>query len=234
MWGDDSTVSVVDRTPVLNFDARPAAFGPAEDVLGYLIRVEDFSVPCDGRSGGGDGDGDGGEPVGDEDGDVEDHRGNSKPWWPDDGREWEPMEHKLDARHGCPRLCMRGKDRPQSSETWMALVMRGGCTFVDKVRGAQRFGAKGVVVGGETEEQDRNGDGLVQMFSLGMSFCVLCARCDRLWQALMRTRSCMKETHRTYRSRPPISHTSPTSPSHPSSHPLTHPSLVCAPYPSGS
>ena len=169
VWGDDSTVTVVDRTPALNFNARPAAFGPTSDVLGYLIRVEDFSVPCD------------------EDGGDINHDGQG-PWWPGGGSEWksEPLtaangipdrreeaeeaerEWKLEARHGCPRLCVRGKDRPQSSETWMALVMRGGCTFVEKVREAQRFGAKGVVVGGETEEQDHHGDGLVQMFSLGM------------------------------------------------------------------
>ena len=175
VWGDDSTVTVVDRTPALNFNARPAAFGPSSDVLGYLIRVEDFSVPCD--------------QPGD---DVS--RGGSGPWWPGRGNEWEsePLvasnetpeqqreeaereaekaerEWKLEARHGCPRLCMRGKEKPQSSETWMALVVRGGCTFVEKVREAQRFGAKGVVVGGETEEQDQHGDGLVQMFSLGMT-----------------------------------------------------------------
>jgi PA domain len=174
VWGDDSTVSVVDRTPVLNFNARPAAFGPASDVLGYLIRVEDFSVPCD------------------EDEDGVEHHGHG-PWWPGGGSEWETessvapdgaaerrreeaekrAEHdwKLEARYGCPRLCVRGKDKPQSSETWMALVMRGGCTFVEKVREAQRFGAKGVVVGGETKAQDQHGDGLVQMFSLGISVC---------------------------------------------------------------
>ncbi|KAF8527346.1 hypothetical protein JB92DRAFT_2698718 [Gautieria morchelliformis] len=140
VWGDDSTVTVVDRTPVLNFNARPAAFGPASDVLGYLIRVEDFSVPCD------------------EDGDDAAPNGTAK---------WHREEVK--ARHGCPRLCVRGKDKPESSETWMALVMRGGCTFVEKVREAQRFGAKGVVVGGETKAQDQHGDGLVQMFSLGDS-----------------------------------------------------------------
>lgn len=176
VWGDDSTVSVVDRTPALNFNARPAAFGPSSDVLGYLIRVEDFSVPCD------DQDEDGGR-----DGDA-----IEGPWWPGGGSEWDSdtppgngtaerrrrkeeedqaaLEWRLEARHGCPRLCVRGKDKPRSSETWMALVMRGGCTFVDKIREAQRFGAKGVVVGGETAEQDGHGDGLVQMFSLGRSF----------------------------------------------------------------
>lgn len=162
VWGDDSTVSVVDRTPILNFKARPAAFGPATDVLGYMIRVEDFSTPCDDDDPGGD-DGDG---VGE------------GPWWPGGGseREWGADKANrtgyarsgaLDPRFGCPRLCVRGPNKPEVSETWMALVMRGGCTFVEKVRAAQRFGAKGVVVGGENGEQDSHGDGLVQMYNLG-------------------------------------------------------------------
>ncbi|KAF8581577.1 hypothetical protein K439DRAFT_1414191 [Ramaria rubella] len=141
VWGDDSTVTVVDRTPVIDFAARPAAFGPIADVLGYLIRVEDYSVPCEGA-----GNGNGGDDI----------SGGDEPWWPG-------------ARHGCPRLCMRDEHKPRSSETWIALVMRGQCTFVEKIREAQRFGAKGVVVGGETAEQDQHGDGLVQMYSLGDS-----------------------------------------------------------------
>ena len=159
VWGADTTVSVVDRTPVLSFDGRPAAFGPGVDVLGYMIRVEDFSVPCDDTGGG-----------------IDDREDG--PWWP--GSEYqvgeaaylpgneERCQWTSQARQGCPRLCMRGNHEPQSSETWIALVMRGGCTFVDKVREVQRFGAKGVVVGGANEEQDRHGDGLVQMFSPGV------------------------------------------------------------------
>ncbi|KAF8507378.1 hypothetical protein BU17DRAFT_57471 [Hysterangium stoloniferum] len=153
VWGDVSTVSVVDRTPILTFNARPAGFGPASDVLGYMIRVEDFSSPCDDGGAGGsddDGDGDGQEPTGYGDGDGDGPRGLA-----------------LDPRFGCPRLCVRGPNKPEVSETWIALVMRGGCTFVDKVREAQRFGAKGVVVGGQNGEQDSHGDGLVQMYSLG-------------------------------------------------------------------
>ncbi|KIJ54986.1 hypothetical protein M422DRAFT_24845 [Sphaerobolus stellatus SS14] len=161
VWGDDSTVSVVDRTPALTFSARPAAFGPAENVLGYMIRVEDFSVRCDD-------DDEGGKKK-------RKHRVDfpDEIEWPGAGSEgWEAgstMEETgdLEPRHGCPKLCMKDKHKPEVTETWIALVMRGGCTFVDKVREAQRFGAKGVVVGGETREQDMHGDGLVQMYSIG-------------------------------------------------------------------
>lgn len=152
-------VAVVDRTPALTFNARPAAFGPSKDVLGYMIRVEDFSVPCDDEEGT-----EGGEKT-------------HEPWWPGGGNEsgWERLRlqkasKNSDVRHGCPKLCLKDKNKPEVTETWIALIMRGECTFVDKVREAQRFGAKGVVVGGENAEQDSHGDGLVQMYSMGESF----------------------------------------------------------------
>jgi E3 ubiquitin-protein ligase RNF13/E3 ubiquitin-protein ligase RNF167 len=49
----------------------------------------------------------------------------------------------------------------------MALVQRGECHFVDKVREAQRLGAKAVVVGGDDPEISGNPDTLVNMFSPG-------------------------------------------------------------------
>lgn len=162
VWGDESTVSVVDRSPVLSFVGRPAAFGPQKDVLGYMIRVEDFSVPCDdndGEDGGGGTD----EP----------------PWWPGGGAEegWSRLDDNTqDAKFGCPKLCVGGEHKPEVSETWIALIMRGGCSFVDKVREAQKFGAKGVVVGGENAEQDAHGDGLVQMYSLGGLLAIVCPK----------------------------------------------------------
>jgi len=48
-WGSESTVSVVDRTPPVSFPSRPAAFGPGltEPLLGYVIPLSSFTVPCD-------------------------------------------------------------------------------------------------------------------------------------------------------------------------------------------
>ncbi|KAF9508013.1 hypothetical protein BS47DRAFT_1373759 [Hydnum rufescens UP504] len=53
--------------------------------------------------------------------------------------------------------------RPDRSETWVALVQRGECSFVDKVREAQKFGARGVIVGGSEDTTD--GDDLITMYS---------------------------------------------------------------------
>lgn len=58
---------------------------------------------------------------------------------------------------------------PERSETWLALVQRGECSFVDKVREAQRLGARGVVVGG-AQENAAQGDELVTMYSPGSYF----------------------------------------------------------------
>ncbi|KAH9480598.1 putative RING finger protein C57A7.09 [Psilocybe cubensis] len=64
---------------------------------------------------------------------------------------------------GCPDLCLNGSERP--TETWIALVQRGKCEFVKKVREAQRLGAKAVVVGGEDPEISGFPDTLVNMYS---------------------------------------------------------------------
>lgn len=69
---------------------------------------------------------------------------------------------------GCPTLCRTGPNEPESSETWIALVQRGECQFVDKVREAQRLGAWLVVVGGDNPETSGNPDGLVNMYSPGV------------------------------------------------------------------
>jgi len=34
---------------------------------------------------------------------------------------------------GCPKLCINGPRRPDLGESWIALVQRGHCSFVDKV-----------------------------------------------------------------------------------------------------
>ncbi|EAU86123.1 hypothetical protein CC1G_07202 [Coprinopsis cinerea okayama7 len=64
---------------------------------------------------------------------------------------------------GCPTLCLKGDVKPD--DTWIALVQRGKCEFVKKVREAQRFGARAVVVGGEDPEKTGYPDTLVNMYS---------------------------------------------------------------------
>ncbi|KAF7332354.1 Mismatch repair-related protein [Mycena kentingensis (nom. inval.)] len=72
----------------------------------------------------------------------------------------------LPTNHGCPRLCISGPHHPDPSDTWIALVQRGGgCEFVKKVREAQRLGARAVVVGGENPEISGYPDLLVNMYS---------------------------------------------------------------------
>ena len=66
-----------------------------------------------------------------------------------------------DPVQGCPDLCVDGTQQPEQSETWIALVQRGGCPFVDKARQAQRLGAKAVVVGGDRDSPDA----LLNMYS---------------------------------------------------------------------
>ena len=47
-WAADGSVSVVDRTPVLTYPARPASFGTelAEPLLGYVIPLAAFTEAC--------------------------------------------------------------------------------------------------------------------------------------------------------------------------------------------
>ncbi|TFK89716.1 hypothetical protein K466DRAFT_486208 [Polyporus arcularius HHB13444] len=68
---------------------------------------------------------------------------------------------EADPVYGCPELCISGPHEPERTDTWIALVQRGGCPFVEKARQAQRLGAKAVVVGGDRE----NPDALLNMFS---------------------------------------------------------------------
>lgn len=66
-----------------------------------------------------------------------------------------------DPVQGCPELCVDGPHQPERSETWIALVQRGGCPFVEKARQAQSLGARAIVVGGDRE----NPDALLNMYS---------------------------------------------------------------------
>jgi E3 ubiquitin-protein ligase RNF13/E3 ubiquitin-protein ligase RNF167 len=66
---------------------------------------------------------------------------------------------------GCPFLCINGPNQP--TESWIALVQRGKCEFVKKVRQAQWLGARAVVVGGENPDVSGYPDTLVNMYSPG-------------------------------------------------------------------
>ncbi|EGN98507.1 hypothetical protein SERLA73DRAFT_183556 [Serpula lacrymans var. lacrymans S7.3] len=131
VWGAESTVSVVDRSPSLSYPARPAAFGPELDLplLGYVIPMSSFTSPC-----------------------------------PDNDSKAVFDEA---SNFGCPTLCVSGPHEPDPKESWIALVQRGHCPFVDKVREAQRLGARAVVVGGEDPKVSGFPDTLVNMYSKG-------------------------------------------------------------------
>ncbi|KAJ7693942.1 hypothetical protein B0H17DRAFT_1058763 [Mycena rosella] len=130
-WGAESTVSIVDRSPVLSFASRPAAFGAeiTDPILGYVIPLSSFTVACS------------------------------------DASLLPANTSLLPANTGCPRLCLAGPHQPDPSETWIALVQRGNCEFVKKVREAQHLGARAVVVGGTNPEITGYPDALVNMFS---------------------------------------------------------------------
>ncbi|KAJ7284161.1 hypothetical protein C8J57DRAFT_1294697 [Mycena rebaudengoi] len=125
-WGAESTVSVVDRSPMLSFASRPAAFGAEinDPILGYVIPLSSFTAKC---------------PT-----------NTSSP---------NANALSLPPNYGLP-------EPPDPSETWIALVQRGGCEFVNKVREAQRLGARAVVVGGENPALTGHPDALVNMYSL--------------------------------------------------------------------
>ena len=52
---------------------------------------------------------------------------------------------------GCPKLCLAGDKSPEPSETWIALVQRGKCEFVKKVREAQLAQYNYILVVGDEE-----------------------------------------------------------------------------------
>ncbi|KIY46725.1 hypothetical protein FISHEDRAFT_46690 [Fistulina hepatica ATCC 64428] len=122
-WGAESTVSIVDRTPVLSFASRPAAFGAQiiDPILGYVIPLSSFTVPCNSN--------------------------NTADNW------------------GCPPLCKLSDKELDPEETWIALVQRGRCEFVSKVREGQRLGARAVIVGGDDPDISGYPDTLVNMYS---------------------------------------------------------------------
>ncbi|OBZ71507.1 Receptor y region, transmembrane domain- and RING domain-containing protein 3 [Grifola frondosa] len=80
---------------------------------------------------------------------------------PLDPNNTSPYPFDADPVQGCPNLCISGPHQPEVKETWIALVQRGGCPFVEKARQAQKLGAKAVVVGGDRD----NPDALLNMYS---------------------------------------------------------------------
>lgn len=135
-WASDGTVSVVDRSPATTFPARPASFGMylSDPMLGHVIPLSSFTAPCPSS--------------------------NKSTTF---GVTWARWKFAADPVFGCPDLCVTGEHAPDSTETWIALVQRGGCPFVEKARQAQRFGAKAIVVGGDKG----NPDALLNMYSEG-------------------------------------------------------------------
>ncbi|KAH8822538.1 hypothetical protein DL96DRAFT_1618097 [Flagelloscypha sp. PMI_526] len=139
------SVTVVDRNPMVSFDARPAAFGPemVVPILGYLIPLSSFTYTCD------------------------DPHASSDSTDPNAGCPnlcVYPDAHTTDA-NSTTDLSKTGA--PDPTESWFALVQRGTCDFANKAREAQRLGAQGIVVG--NYQTIGGGDGLVSMYSPGDS-----------------------------------------------------------------
>jgi len=86
---------------------------------------------------------------------------------PNDSISSSSPSHPIDTPYnlGCPVLCLDGPHEPEPTESWIALVQRGGCQFVEKTREAQRLGAKAIVVGGDNPDIYGNPDTLVNMYS---------------------------------------------------------------------
>ena len=164
-WGLDSSVSIVDRSPPITFTARPASFGLnlEEPLLGYVIPLDAFTVPCDEE------DLKSGSkldkaPVRSTDEVFDDSSGSGNP--AEEGLVSDTPTDTPD-NLGCPKVCVAGPYKPDSNDPWIALVQRGGCQFVDKAREAQRLGAKAIVVGGDNPDLYGNSDTLVNMYSPG-------------------------------------------------------------------
>ena len=108
-WGADNTVSVVDRSPPVSFVSRPASFGRViEDALnGYGIPMNSFTVQC------------------------HDDKNKTRNLF---GYRHGDLFEGIGPNLGCPRLCPSGNHMPLPEESWIAIVQRGNCSFVSKVR----------------------------------------------------------------------------------------------------
>ncbi|CAE6414621.1 unnamed protein product [Rhizoctonia solani] len=123
----ESRLSLVDHDPIQTFTTRPAIFGThivtSPGLLGHLLPLNSFTV----------------------------HTNESH----DQFRTTPgivPYPITQD-NTGCPPLQIPDQHpRPSMNESWIALVMRGGCSFDDKVRQAQKLGARAAIVGGKPQD----------------------------------------------------------------------------------
>ncbi|KAF8610020.1 hypothetical protein BDV93DRAFT_539940 [Ceratobasidium sp. AG-I] len=127
----ESELSVVDQEPIQTFMTRPALFGThivnSPGLLGHLLPLNSFTV----------------------------HRNTTHKVTPDArGVVRYPLSRD---NTGCPPLHIpEGHPQPSMNESWIALVMRGGCGFDEKVRQAQSLGARAAVVGASPPADGRD------------------------------------------------------------------------------
>ncbi|KAJ1309754.1 hypothetical protein OPQ81_006519 [Rhizoctonia solani] len=122
----ESELSVVDQEPIRTFTTRPALFGThiltSPGLLGHLLPLNSFTVHVN---------------------TTYDHIRAAAP-----GTVPYPITKD---NSGCPPLQIPNHHpRPSMNESWIALVMRGGCGFDEKVRQAQKLGARAAIVGGKS------------------------------------------------------------------------------------
>ena len=190
-WGLDSSVSIVDRSPPVTFTARPASFGLnlEEPLLGYVIPLDAFTVPCDKHESEPDLESDG--MLARDVGKVFDGSSGSMTATEEGLTSDKPTDTPDNL--GCPKVCVGGPYEPDSNDPWIALVQRGGCQFVDKAREAQRLGAKAIVVGGDNPDLHGNPDTLVNMYSPGAYM----RACSMLPSGWLTCWAGLQRTHRT-------------------------------------
>lgn len=169
-WFTEGTLTIVDRQPAIQYVTRQAMFGPRFDeyrrggkeredeedeggmLMGYLIPLQEFLVPCKGN----------GTLI--ERG-SEGVQSKIRKWLnPHRSPIHSTSTESTPADLACTPLCLPATSSPHPAETdtWIALVHRGQCAFATKIRQAQRWGAKAVVVGGFDED-------MINMYSQGLS-----------------------------------------------------------------
>jgi hypothetical protein len=156
---------VIDRERPVTFPARPALFGAdlKSPLLGYVIPLSSFTQPCNSS-------------------DIV-VSPSSDPVRPLDDPSASPGDDTVN--DGCPSLCQSGPHTPGPTEPWIALVQRGNCSFADKARQAQHWGAKAVVVGNYDPETYGISDTLVSMIESGTSlFVATCIATYDMLQAI--------------------------------------------------
>ncbi|KDN51651.1 hypothetical protein RSAG8_00197, partial [Rhizoctonia solani AG-8 WAC10335] len=120
----ESELSVVDQEPIQTFTTRPALFGThiltSPGLQGDLGPLNSFTV----------------------------HVNTTHDYVQTTTSGMVPYPLTKD-NTGCPPLQIPDQHpRPSMNESWIALVMRGGCGFDEKVRQAQKLGARAAIVGG--------------------------------------------------------------------------------------